>query len=377
MEKFTVMDKKIKKHWETPFLPGSFTNPNKIWRSMDKKGKKDIKNRENLRNVLFGVESYLTHRKAKYRFKRRKVISPSINYQWDCDVAYLEYKDDNKPFMGFLCCIDIFSRKVYACLIENVSAKSIIKCFKNIFKEIKPKRIRTDLGVEFKSRETTAFLKKENVILFHTNNNLIKSNYCERVIYTIKSKIAKYLIHYNTHVWKTVFSSIIKSYNNTYHSVLKQSPNSVNVSDEDKIWHRLYLDPYLRGKIKPPYWEKYLYKVNDIVVVSMIRSTFHRGWQQNFSFEYFTVIERKKSEGICLYKLKDQQNQILKGWFQSNEMQISLIDYKKYVFKIREVIKKRGAYSLVAWLGWPRQYNSYVLTSQIKDINNNKVYIWD
>ena len=372
-----MTQQKVLSQWETPNLPGSFTNPNKIWRSLDKKNRKEVKKRGDIEKVLFGEESYLTHRKAKYRFRRRRVISPSINYQWDCDVAYLEYKDYNKPFMGFLCCIDVFSRKVYACLIESVSAKSIIKCFKNIFNQAKPQRIRTDLGVEFRSRETKNFLKKENIILFHTNNNLIKSNYCERVIYTIKTKIAKYLIHYNTHIWKTVFYSIIKSYNDTYHSVLKQTPNSVSSSDESEIWNRLYLDPYLKGKIKSPFTEKYLYQVDDVVVVSMIRSTFHRGWHQNFSFEYFTIIERKKSEGICLYKLKDQQNQILKGWFQSKEIQISLINYKTYVFKIKDVIKKRGAYSFVSWLGWPKQYNSYVLTSQIKDIDNNKVYIWE
>ena len=376
MEKITMTTDGIKKQWETPYLPGSFSNPRKILYSLKKETKDKIIKKGAIRKVLFAEESYLTHRKAKYKFKRRKVISPSINYQWDCDVAYLEYKEDNKPFMGFLCCIDVFSRKVYACLIEGVSAKNIIKCFKEIFKEVKPQRIRTDLGVEFKSRETTTFLKKENVILFHTNNNLIKSNYCERVIYTLKSKIAKYLVHYNTHVWKSVFPSIIQSYNNTYHSVLKQTPNSVTIMDEPKIWQRLYLDPYLRGKIKPPFNEKYLYKINDVVVVSMIRSTFHRGWHQNFSFEYFSIIDRKKSEGICFYKLKDQQNQILKGWFQSNEIQISLIDYKKYVFKIKDVIKKRGAYSLVSWLGWPKQYNSYILTSQIQNIKNNKVYAW-
>jgi hypothetical protein len=310
VEKITVMSNKIREQWETPGLPGSFTNPVKIWNSMDPDIKNKIKEEEDekdsVKKVLFAEESYLTHRKAKYRFKRRKVISPSINYQWDCDVAYLEYREDNKPYMGFLCCIDVFSRKVYACLIETVSAKSIIKCFKKIFMESKPSRIRTDLGVEFKSKETLAFLQREKVLLFHTNNNLIKSNYCERVIYTLKSKIAKYLIHYNTHVWRTVFNSIVKSYNNTFHSVLKQSPNSVTVLDESKIWHRLYLDPYLQWKIKPPFTETYLYNVNDVVVVSMIRSTFHRGWHQNFSFEYFTIITRKKSEGICLYKLKDQ-----------------------------------------------------------------------
>ncbi len=72
----------------------------------------------------------------------------------------------------------------------------------------------------------------------------------------MKSKIARYLIHYNTHVWKTVFQAIVRSYNNTYHSVLKQTPNSVTKEGKDKIWHRPYLDPYLRVKIKPPYFEK-------------------------------------------------------------------------------------------------------------------------
>ncbi len=91
--------------------------------------------------------------------------------------------------MGVLCCVDVFSRKVYACLITTVSAKIIIECFKTIFEKTKPKRIRTDLGGEFKSKATKAFLQ----------------NYCERVIYTLKSKLACYLVHYNTHVWKSVF----------------------------------------------------------------------------------------------------------------------------------------------------------------------------
>jgi hypothetical protein len=178
-------------------------------------------------------------------------------------------------------------------------------------------------------------------------------------------------------VWKTVFSSIIRSYNNTYHSSLKQTPNSVTIGDEDKIWNRIYLDPYVKGRIKAPYFEQYMYNVNDIVVVSMIRSTFHRGWHQNFSFEYFTVINRTKSEGICLYKLRDQKGEILKGWFQSRELQISLINYNIFDFKIRKVLKKRGSYSLVSWVGWPTQYNTYILSSKIKHINNNKVYNWE
>lgn len=189
-------------------------------------------------------------------------------------MAYLEYKQYNKPYMGCLCCIDVFSRKAYVCLISTVSADIIIECFKHIFKEAKPQRIRTDSSIEFRSTVRTAFLRKENVILCHTHHNLIKSNCCERVIYTLKSKIARYFIHYNTHTWKTVFQAVVRNYNNTYHSVLKQTPNIVTMVEEDKTRNGLYLDPYLKGKIKPPYFEKYLYMENDFIVVSMIRSTF-------------------------------------------------------------------------------------------------------
>ncbi len=115
---------------------------------------------------MFSEESSLTNRKAKYRFPRRKVVSNGINYHWDCDVAYLEYKQDNKPYIGFLCCIDVFSRKVYSCLIGTVSADNTIECFKHTFMETKPQRIRTDLGGEFRSRATTSFPRKKNVIYF-------------------------------------------------------------------------------------------------------------------------------------------------------------------------------------------------------------------
>ncbi len=118
----------------------------------EQKDRLSISNKKVVQNVCFAEESYLTNRKAKYLFPRRRIVSSGINYQWDCDVAFLEYKDYNAPYMGFLSCVDVFSRKVYACMITSVSADNVISCFKNIFKEAKPERIRTNLGGEFKSR---------------------------------------------------------------------------------------------------------------------------------------------------------------------------------------------------------------------------------
>ncbi len=62
---------------------------------------------------------------------------------------------------------------------------------------------------------------------------------------------------------KHCFFSIIRSYNNTYQSSLKQTPNSVSKDDEDMSWHSLYLDHYLMGQVKPPYYQNYVYKENE------------------------------------------------------------------------------------------------------------------
>ncbi len=168
----TEQEQTVKEQWEIPYKPRSFTNSSKLWKSQEPKDRLSISNKNVIQNVSFAEESYLINRKIKYRFPRRRVVvSSGINYQWDCDVAYLEYKEYNAPYMFFLCCIDVFSRKVYVCMMTTFSDDNIISCFKNIFKEAIPKRITTDLGGDFKSRATTAYLKKENLIHFHTNFN--------------------------------------------------------------------------------------------------------------------------------------------------------------------------------------------------------------
>ena len=79
---------------------------------------------------------------------------------------------------------------------------------------------------------------------------------------------------------------------------------------------------FLQGKIKKPYLLKYKFNVNDIVTISKMRTTFHRGWFENFTDELFTIIKRENKQDLALYTLKDMNNVVLVGSFQDEELQI-------------------------------------------------------
>ena len=61
------------------------------------------------------------------------------------------YNYDNYKYI--LTTIDLFSKKAYSKALKDKSQKEINKAIKQIFKEYKPKSIRSDNGSEFISKE--------------------------------------------------------------------------------------------------------------------------------------------------------------------------------------------------------------------------------
>ena len=369
------MEKKqqILKYYADILHPGSFSNSEKLWKGLTKEERKvndQIIKHKDIENTLLGDESYTTTRRVKRLFRRPKVIAPFKNYMWDVNTAYMsEYKNENAPYIGFIVIIDVHSRYLNTCLVTSVSSSEVIKCFKNIItKNNHPVYIRSDMGSEYVAKVVHTFLNKQNIKIFHTKNST-KSNYAERVILTIKRKLAKYMLYYNTHVWYTALQSATMSYNNTFHSGIKMKPVDVNHNHRKHIWNEMYENPYLTNTLKPPYNIKFRFKVNDVVTISKWRNGFHRGWHENFTNEMFIIINRFKKQGIPHYHLKDYKNRIIDGIFYQEELQKSLIDYNTHEFKIEKVLRKKGKNSLVSWVGWPKEYNSWISTSELKKLD--------
>jgi len=78
-----------------PENAGSFSGPDKLYRFIQKDGKKSISFKD-VKMWIQSQEVYTTNRLVKQKIERRKVIVPYIDYMWDIDTASLRnYSDDN------------------------------------------------------------------------------------------------------------------------------------------------------------------------------------------------------------------------------------------------------------------------------------------
>ena len=53
------------------------------------------------------------HREERKKVKRRRVVVPKVDYQWDVDTANMEYYKKKNDYAYFLLAIDILSKFVW------------------------------------------------------------------------------------------------------------------------------------------------------------------------------------------------------------------------------------------------------------------------
>ena len=71
----------------------------------------------------------------------------------------------------------------------------MLQGLKSVFKDgFKVNMVRTDQGMEFRSKEVNAYLKSQNVHQFYALNTETKANYAERLIKTLKHKLFRFMI---------------------------------------------------------------------------------------------------------------------------------------------------------------------------------------
>lgn len=213
------------------------------------------------------------------------MIAPFINYQWDVDTANVKsFTKDNDGYAYILLAIDVFSRFIRTFPLKTTQAKETAAALNSLFGEgAKPKKLRTDKGVEYRNKVVDRLLKEEGVEHFVTQNEL-KSSFSERAIKNVKSKISRYMTRHQTHHWIDVLDSITQSYNETYHRSIKMAPRAVTKKDQSRLWKLQYGS---RSKYVPQTRTRYSFKKGDIVRISHLRQPFAREYDERWTLEYF------------------------------------------------------------------------------------------
>ena len=173
------------------------------------------------------------HKPITKNFRKRRVISYGIDEIWAADLVQ-KYSKRNKGIKYLLMVIDVFSKYGWIKPLKDKKTESVSLAFDTLFKKSKrkPETLWTDKGSEFISKHFIEFLKKNNVKLYHTENDE-KSSIVERWNKTMKNKMWRMFSANNNTVYWDKLDKLVDDYNNTYHSSIKMTPTEASKKEND------------------------------------------------------------------------------------------------------------------------------------------------
>ena len=161
----------------------------------------------------------------------------------------------------------------------------------------------------------------------------------------------KSFIKNNNTVWYNILPELIKTCNNRYHRTIKMKPIDVNKTNEKCIKNNFYTYDITNKKPK--------FKINDIVRINSKRRELFDKPTGNikWSEELFKIYKINKSN-IITYKIKDLNNEIIKGIFYEKELQKTRNDGDEYI--IEKILKTNKNKIYVKWRGYNSSFNSWI-----------------
>ena len=256
----------------------------------------------------------------------------SGNFQ--IDLTFMpKFKQANRGFEVILTCINITTRKGYAYKSKNKNTTSILEMLQQFIKDAKPEVITSDNGSEFIDRKVKALFKEHNIEQFYAEaGNKTKMAMVERWNRTLKDRMGKYFTSLDKPIWYDILDDIVENYNNTVHSSIKQTPNSVNKKDEQRIISKARKKTNMILKSRKPL------EVGDRIRVPLSKDLFSKG-EPSFSSKIYTITEISQNGAI---KVKDNDKKYkYNDVLPISESQTKVIDGKEVTReKINKVVKE-------------------------------------
>ena len=285
------------------------------------------------------------------KFERQKIIVNHINEIHSTDLVDMsQYSKMNKGYKYIFTNIDVFSKIAYAFPLKSKKIQEIKPCFEKIFEKNKPKFIWSDKEPAFLSKEMQQFFKNSNVKIYHTNSHL-KAVVIERLNKSLRELMMKEFTKNNSTIWYNILPKLIKIYNNRYHSTIKMKPIQVNKNNEKYIKENIYT--YNKTTKIPKL------KIGDLVRISLKRRPIFDKASGNikWSEELFKIHSINRSN-VITYKIKDLNDEIIKGQFYEKELQKTKNASQVYI--IEKIIRKNKNRYLVKWRSYSNEFNSWI-----------------
>lgn len=357
MPKKLKKDEKILSDYHDPSQPGSlggiarFAKSHKI--SVD-----------TAKKVLERDLGYTLHKPRRRRFATLPVLVFNVDQQWVADLVETQpLSKYNKGHRYLLNVIDVLSKYAWVEPLKDKTGKTVSDAFAKILKRAdgrKPQNLQTDDGKEFYNKTFAALMKREGIHHFSTAGDT-KASIVERFNRTLKERMYRYFTAKNTLSYLPVLQALVKGYNGSHHRSIGTSPETVNASNEGKVWERLYAKRLSSGKRerKPPL------KVGERVRLNKKFRTFEKGYLPGWTEEVFVIREVRRGPPVTTYKIQELDDTPLRGTFYKEDLQKVAVSDDD-VFRVDKIVKRKGNKVLVHWKGWPDKYDSWIEKTALK-----------
>ena len=371
-----IMKDYLSSTYYNPNNSGGFTGAASLYQTIKLEGKYKITLKE-IKSWLSEQDAYVTFKPAIKKFPRPKVIVSSKDQMWDCDCLSMKYHtDDNEGYGYILVCIDVFTRFLYCRPLIALKGERVKEAYMSIFElNEEPSTIRSDRGSEFVNKTIKDFFLSRNIHHYLTNNE-IKTSHGERVIQTLRVRIARLFRARNNFNWIDHLQELTNAYNNTIHSALHSTPSEAMCStDKTELWHWQYKRNDSVTKTGPSL--PYVFEIGDRTRMAFLKESFHRAYDHHWSKMIYTITERRMDQGFQKYKVKTWDNEEIMGEYYKQELQkVTIKGDDEIIYEVEKELKKRTVgpknnqrvQVLIKWLGWSDRFNSWVDESQLTDL---------
>jgi hypothetical protein len=174
-----------------------------------------------------------------------------------------------------------------------------------------------------------------------------------------------YFTKSNTFRYLGVINKLLRSYNDSVHSIIGLVPSQVNATNIYAVWKRVnsMRDKIPHGHVK--------FNINDLVRITKEKVKFAKGYHQNFSMEIIRVVKIINRTPQTVYQLADLNNRPLEVQFCKYEL-VKFIVSPQTEYQIDKILRSRNnsgiKQHLVKWRGYGDSFNSWINATDIKKI---------
>ena len=248
--------------------------------------------------------TYSLFRRKRRKFPRRKIITrfPGNIVQSDL-IDMQKFSGSNSGYNYILVVIDCFSKKLWTRPLKTKRGQETAQALRSILESMQfpVQTMIFDEGLEYVNQYVSNLLNEFKIHSYHIKSRL-KASTAERVNRTIKQALWKIFHETKKTRWIDVIDNVVDNYNKTYHTTIKMAPDEVTWENRAQVFKNSF--PKIKERITCKL------KKGDRVRVQLNKHIFEKGFTQNWSDDIFTVVASFQKNGVCWYRIKDDDGKI-------------------------------------------------------------------